>query len=708
MDIFQKYLQTPMRIKKNKNKRIKENLLETIIEGFVNEEPLKAVKKDTNRVVTYTNKDNYDAAIKQGTHRPFNPATDKDLPMDGEPSGGDQPDLDQVAKDLKRADGPTVLRPDQQRKPIPGEPGFRRPGQPLGIDIGPLMGKVDVESRNSANESLGGPKNRQMIPQPISLDEITEILGDEADKISPVYLEAMVDIINTGRKTKGWLVSDFLKRSGAGQPASQAGEILATLHLALSEEKSSALHQFLTERYNKESVVDASWVKAARNNSIAFRRYLDMRHGAGEWSVESVAWDVPDEVKAIGVDYSQTEPSTDTFVRVNTPNGSEIEQISLKKDKKVNFLNLSTGQFEEAIIRAEDRDGKYSKLLDKAYARLEQCEDIKMDSDNKTKTAKAACRKQANDLIEKLSDRAFKILGIPPELSGRKAAKQEAKIHREGIEKHSDTMKQMAAKIAGEDCPSDTLEKIEKQMDAKGSIRDNCKKYKILFGLIAEHQGSLSLDEIKKLNKAAGFDMTLRQAQKSSLVLAAVAHEELPESGGGALHKDIYEKASDHSRQHSQSLIDWMMDTDTGRKTVNRIIRDRMPLRGVVEGKEAMLIGDVHFTREDAAELFGTDNFDEISERLVSVPPPPAPRIEYQIEGTDEKFTVAKLVSRPDGIGYGQTWRLDLSLDAEFEKNLREVNKRRQSSQQPQESAPPELRKLIRDIALWKLGKYGN
>jgi len=36
MDIFQKYLQTPMRIKKNKNKRIKENLLETIIEGFVN------------------------------------------------------------------------------------------------------------------------------------------------------------------------------------------------------------------------------------------------------------------------------------------------------------------------------------------------------------------------------------------------------------------------------------------------------------------------------------------------------------------------------------------------------------------------------------------------------------------------------------------------------------------------------------------------
>lgn len=67
-------------------------LLEGIIEGFINEEPMKAVKKDTNRVVTYTNKDNYDAAIKQGTHRPFNPATDKNLPMDGEPVDGEEPE----------------------------------------------------------------------------------------------------------------------------------------------------------------------------------------------------------------------------------------------------------------------------------------------------------------------------------------------------------------------------------------------------------------------------------------------------------------------------------------------------------------------------------------------------------------------------------------------------------------------------------------
>jgi hypothetical protein len=49
-----------------------------------------------------------------------------------------------------------------------------------------------------------------------------------------------------------------------------------------------------------------------------------------------------------------------------------------------------------------------------------------------------------------------------------------------------------------------------------------------------------------------------------------------------------------------------------------------------------------------------------------------------------------------------------------FRKKLRETASQRRVSwlpdtpEQPQESAPPQLRKLIRDITLWKLGKYGN
>ena len=150
MDIFQKYLQTPMRIKKNKNKRLKENLLETIIEGFINEAPMKAVKKDTNRVVTYTNKDNYDAAIKQGTHRPFNPATDKDLPMDGEPADGEDPQAGQQSPDDAIASDPQLARIARA--------GAERDKKDIGtIGMSPAALKRQAEEmRERFRESLGG------------------------------------------------------------------------------------------------------------------------------------------------------------------------------------------------------------------------------------------------------------------------------------------------------------------------------------------------------------------------------------------------------------------------------------------------------------------------------------------------------------------------------------------------------------------------
>ena len=69
-------------------------LLDVIVEGFINEQPMKAVKKDTNRVVTYTNKANYQAALTKGTHRQFDPVRDKDL--EDKPKKDDSSDLDRV------------------------------------------------------------------------------------------------------------------------------------------------------------------------------------------------------------------------------------------------------------------------------------------------------------------------------------------------------------------------------------------------------------------------------------------------------------------------------------------------------------------------------------------------------------------------------------------------------------------------------------
>jgi len=75
-------------------------LLESIIEGFISEQPMKAVKKDTNRVVTYTNKNNYQKALSTGTHRPFDPVKDKDL--EDEPTGGEEPKAEPTTQDIEK------------------------------------------------------------------------------------------------------------------------------------------------------------------------------------------------------------------------------------------------------------------------------------------------------------------------------------------------------------------------------------------------------------------------------------------------------------------------------------------------------------------------------------------------------------------------------------------------------------------------------
>ena len=75
--------------------------------------------------------------------------------------------------------------------------------------------------------------------------------------------------------------------------------------------------------------------------------------------------------------------------------------------------------------------------------------------------------------------------------------------------------------------------------------------------------------------------------------------------------------------------------------------------------------------------------------------------------GDDDRVTLGIIDNRAKGVGDKPNTLIEPS--GELKKALGgSVGKTRRRFGQPQESAPPELRKLIRDIALWKLGKYGN
>ena len=53
-------------------------------------------------------------------------------------------------------------------------------------------------------------------------------------------------------------------------------------------------------------------------------------------------------LESLGFDYSQKGFSTDIFLRLKDKQGNtSIKEVSLKKDKNINFLNSGTGKFEE-------------------------------------------------------------------------------------------------------------------------------------------------------------------------------------------------------------------------------------------------------------------------------------------------------------------------------------------------------------------------
>jgi hypothetical protein len=98
-------------------------------------------------------------------------------------------------------------------------------------------------------------------------------------------------------------------------------------------------------------------------------------------------------------------------------------------------------------------------------------------------------------------------------------------------------------------------------------------------------------------------------------------------------------------------------------------IREEFPLKAVSEGEETMAIGDMSLDKETMKEIFGTSNYDEIKEKLVSEPGPP-PFLGYRAEVGSDVIPIAEVSIREDGVGYGGQMKFEMKLDKRFAAKL--------------------------------------
>ena len=454
-------------------------------------------------------------------------------------------------------------------------------------------------------------------PPPLSLDDV--IKNPKFPKRYIKMLERMANSRLT-TKTKKWEhFSDI--PGGAGQIKAQAGELMTMIGSSLDDDEFNNLMNVLEEheeRLKKDNagsegkpgifqkvtggrvidnpgsrIVDKTWIQSARNNRKAILDRLQKQYGEGTKIIGS-AWDAKDEVEAMGLgDYENNKGfSTDCYFKVEKPNGEQvIDEVSLKKSTKVNFLNSGAGDFENWDPDLSD------EINQKVY--------------------RAKARKRNVDFIEQNRSKVDELLNSPKGEKVRKLMKSKG---------------------------------ITFEQALQGNSRD---KQNVLYSVIKE----LRLQGDEEANKIVEQD----------------AEE----------HKDFVEK-SVKAITENERMRDGMLNT----------IRSEFPLKAVSDGEETMAIGPNSLDKETMKQIFGTDDYDEIKEKLVAKPPVPIldkndepkkdkdgnikmspPFIGYNVEATGEVFPVAEVKIREDGRGYGGQFKFEMVLHKDFAPRLENAQK---------------------------------
>jgi len=214
-------------------------------------------------------------------------------------------------------------------------------------DIEPDQEKFDKKNKKFA------------VPEPPPPYKLPDSISNNA-KFPKKYvaaLERMVNTKNSGDAQKWSHYSDLA--GGAGQISAQAGELMAMMGSAMSDEEfndfANSINSHVDEQVknNKDlkadgrRVVTKSWVKAAKGNREAILNRIKKDYPDSE--VVAAAWDTKADVEALGLENYEDNKgfSTDMYLKVKTKDGEILDEVSLKKDVNVNFLNSGTGKFAE-------------------------------------------------------------------------------------------------------------------------------------------------------------------------------------------------------------------------------------------------------------------------------------------------------------------------------------------------------------------------
>lgn len=588
---------------------IKNELIENLLEA--DGETFTATNKDTGETSAFQSKDNRDAAIEKGTH------TKKEDSEEDDSKEKPKTSLDpttSAGKDfndsLPDGDAAKIKKPKKESK---GN-GYTGSKNKKLKDTNPIESEnyqMDLEPTDDVFEEKNKNNANPTPPEQLKLDRFIK-----NPKFPKRYIKALERMINSRITTETAKWSHFSDiEGGAGKISAQAGELMTMMGSTMSDDEWNEFSEALL-KHEQELLDNHSDVFKKKNTKGKMVDNPGSRIVDKSWIAAATK-----SRKAILDRLEKQYGKGTTIVASSWDAEAEVEALGMQ-DSKTNkgfstdmYLRVKKPNGEEVLDEISLKKSKNVNFLNSGAGQFKDW--------------------LGDDLPDEINQSVYK------------------ENQRESI--------------------STTGEGIKS--DIESLLKDNPKKAK----------------ELQKVFKAKGLDFNKAldnlQNEKgdyrksSSVVMASIKsiadwptwgkkNDKGPNTTGNVIAQQYLRETSEKQTKFIEASIKSLSENPKMKEGMMSSIREEFPLKSVSEGEETMAIGDMSLDKNTMVEIFGTSNYDEIKEKLVSEPGPP-PFLGYQADVGGDVIPIAEVSIREDGVGYGGQIKFEMKLDPRFAKRLK-------------------------------------
>ena len=493
-------------------------------------------------------------------------------------------------------------------------------------------------------------------------------------KVPKKYVKLMERLVNARlvNSTTPPMTS-MIGGSGAGKIQAQAGEVMSMVFSTLDDEQfeqvvsiieshNEKLEQkkadgssYKPPRYKKgqEPILDAGWVNSSKAVRAGIRQRYDAEFGKGNWEIENGAWDLGDEVEAMGMEsYSQNKGfSTDMYLRVkNKETGeSKLDEVSLKKDLDIFLSQPSVSAVGTWALSEEE-----SKELEQIQQRRAELKANKENTKGEGKKEDEKLKKREQELKEEGMNRV-------PDAASPKVFNE--KMRSSNVEFYNNVSLQQLTLMNSIDDSPEGIAKLSKALNQD-------KKYtaafvKVLKGLTHP----INRDELRDKMIEAGFKKqktTSMYLDKFSTMMMRTGKFLGDEESEKALEKHL-KIGKDFNKAFVENMVN-----EPYKSGMMNTVREKFPLKSLLEGEEKMSLGGVNADPKVLERIFGTTNYDEIEENLTIDGPDEKGdyQLVFEVEASGEKIPLSTVAPRQRGLGYEPAVNLEMNLHPSMKEKL--------------------------------------